>query len=225
LNANFLFVAQPAIFSSSRGKFCRFNGVERSSWWVTLPKLNKGACAPHRVWRVSENHNYGLKAWLFEHCRVCLLLIALASFADLPARGGAYLPLAGPPPLRFETAMRHGKIFSWIPPVPPPAAAVETNLPPEISTIPVNKAVSPPPANESNGVSAPLPPENLSTNSAPQTRSANDLLVVTPEMLVDYFKPNNAATNSTNVRVLAPVNFTPPASASTPSSQAIYLSP
>jgi hypothetical protein len=51
------------------------------------------------------------------------------------------------------------------------------------------------------------------------------LLVVTPEMLVDYFKPNNNATNAANIHVLAPVNFTPPASASMPSSQAIYRSP
>jgi hypothetical protein len=106
-----------------------------------------------------------------------------------------------------------------------PAVAAQTNSPSITSTIPVTNVVPSPPANEHASAPVPSPPENLSTNSAVQSQTAKNLLVVSPEMLVDYFKPNNSATNAANVHVLVPVNFTPPVSASIPSSQAIYISP
>jgi hypothetical protein len=174
---------------------------------------------------MSEKHNCGMKTWLFKRCRACVILIALASLTELPARDAAYLPLIGPPPLRFEKATGGSKNISWIPPaLTPPAVAVEIKLPSVTSTTPANNVVPPSPANGSANAPVPLPPENLSTNPAVQTRPANNLLVVTPEMLVDFFRPNNDGTNAANVRVLAPVIFTPPASASIPSSQAIYTS-
>ena len=161
--------------------------------------------------------------WLFEHRRFRIILVALASLAGQPTRGGAYLPLVGPPPLRFEVAINRAKLVSWATPVlPPPVVAAETNLPSTTDTDSTASANVPPPASAQARRPGSLPPENLSTNSAPQGQSANDLLVITPEMLVDYFKPGNDATNATRVRVLAPVDFTPPASASIPSSQAIY---
>lgn len=163
---------------------------------------------------------------LFKHCRACIILVALAAVTEPSTRGAAYLPLVGPPPIRFQKATDGSKIFSWTPPaIIPPAVAVETNLPSVTSTIPVNNVAAPQPVIEPANTPVPPPSENLATNSVVQTRSANDLLVVTPEMLVDYFKPNHNATNAANVRVLAPVDFTPPASGSIPSSQAIYRSP
>ena len=163
---------------------------------------------------------------LFEHCRACVILVALAALTELPTRGAAYLRRVGPPPMRFEKATDGSRKISWTPPaLIPPAAAIETNLPSVTSTTPVNNVVSPHPLIEPAKTPDPLPPENSSSNSAVQTRSANEMLVVTPEMLVDYFKPNNNATNAANVHVLVPVNFTPPASASMPSSQAIYRNP
>jgi hypothetical protein len=175
---------------------------------------------------MSETYNCGMKTGLFEHRRVCIILVALAALTEPPVRGAAYLPLVGPPPMRFEKAMAVSKEVSWTPPALfPPAVAVDTNLLSANSAIPVNNVVLPHPVIEPANTPVPLPPENSSTNSAVQTRSANELLMVTPEMLVDYFKPNNNATNAANVHVLVPVNFTPPASASISSSQASYRSP
>jgi hypothetical protein len=164
--------------------------------------------------------------WLFKHCRACVILAAFAALMGPLARGAAYLSLVGPPPMRFEKAAVGAKTIFWTPPaLASKTVAVETYSSSITSSIPANNVVRTPPEIKPISVPIPLPPENLSTNSTDQTKSANDLLVVTPEMLVDYFKPNNNATNANDVRVLVPVNFTPPASASIPSSQAIYRSP
>jgi len=162
---------------------------------------------------------------LFEHCQACIILVALAALTELPTRGAAYLTVVGPPPMRFEKATDGSKQISWTPPALISPVAIETNLPSVTPTIPVNNAVSPHPVIQPANTRVALPGENLATNSVVQTGAANEMLPVTPEMLVDYFKPNNNATNTANVRVLVPVNFTPPASVSMPSSQAIYRSP
>jgi hypothetical protein len=157
--------------------------------------------------------------WLGVVLAVLLLLICLS------ASGGAYLPLIGTPPLRFEAAAVHARAFSWISPVTvKPAAPAETNSPPEISTASKILAAAIPLMDLKTNAPNPSLPENLSTNSTADTHSANDLLVVTPEMLVDYFKPGTDATNQTNVRVLAPVGFMPPPAVASPSSEAIYRS-
>ena len=57
------------------------------------------------------------------------------------------------------------------------------------------------------------------------TASANDMLVVTPQMLINYFKPGVMSTNSANTTVVVPVGFRPPGSTPPPASQAIYKSP
>ena len=235
------------IFSSSGGNFCRLTSAERSSWWVAW--LKQGAEAPQPIWLVSENHicegrkrkgENSSARWsrllLAPFCFLLLLPIPLGAKGlslALPRaetiHAKAYLPLVGPPPLRFEVAIRPVNDLSWMPKITTPA--VETNPPQEISSVTSNNVTPMTLATQTVLPTNPpisLPPENLSTNSTPLTPPANDLLVVTPEMLVDYFKPNptsGTATNSVNVHVLAPVNFTPPASATTPSSQAIYLSP
>lgn len=178
---------------------------------------------------MSEMHNRGMYARRLSHCLGFYCLVAMVLLMTLPVQGGSYLPLVGPPPLRFEKAMNHARI-SWIPPVMnSPPLATETNTIRVTPSIPSENVVVAPPATPINTVTGIAPvlvePDKLSTNSIVQTRSANDLLVVTPEMLVDYFKPNNNMTNAGNVRVIAPVSFSPPASTSIPSSQAIYRSP
>jgi hypothetical protein len=176
---------------------------------------------------MSEMHIYGMMTRLFECCRGHLCLVALALLTALPVDGGAYLPLVGPPPLRFEKAISHAKTISWVPPVlPPPPIVAETNPTPVsvTSSMPIENVVTLPPAAPAISVSAPPMPENLPAISTVQPRPANDLLVVSPDMLVDYFKPNNNVKNAAEVHVLAPVNFTPPPSVSIPSSQAIYNS-
>jgi hypothetical protein len=188
---------------------------------------NNGAVAPHKVLSMSELHICGMMTRLFGRCRGHLCLVTLALLTALPVDGGAYLPLVGPPPLRFEKAMSHAKTISWVPPVlTPPPIAVETNpIPVSInSSMPIENVVTPPPATPAITASAPPMPENLPAIPTVQPRPANDLLVVSPDMLVDYFRPNNHVKNAADVHVLAPVNFTPPPSVSMPSSQAIYNS-
>jgi len=154
-----------------------------------------------------------------------LWTLAVGLSSCLPASGGAYLPMIGPAPLRFETATVHAKVISWISPTADkPAVTAEMNSPPEIPAGPAKTDGAIPLTNMKTDAAVPALPENLSTNSPAEAHSANDLLVVTPEMLVDYFKPESAETNQTNVRVLAPVGFMPPSSAASPSSQAIYRS-
>ena len=154
-----------------------------------------------------------------------IALAVLLSLVCQPASGGAYLPSIGPARLRFEAAAIPEKVFSWVSPVADkPAAAAGTNRPPEISVAPTKTDGAITLIDSKTGETVPSLPENLSTILTKETHSANDMLVVTPEMLVDYFKPGADATNQTNVRVVAPVGFMPPPSAASPSSQAIYRS-
>jgi hypothetical protein len=162
--------------------------------------------------------------WRYQYCQVCLVLFTLALYEVSPVNGGAYLPTVGPTPLRFEKPMAPAKAFSWIPVVKQPVNMVTTNpISLTYSNSTNNNSISTPVVIKANS-SYPSLPENYSANSAPPTQSASNLLVVSPEMLVDYFKSNSDATNQTNVHVLAPVSFTPPPSALIPSSQAIYIS-
>jgi hypothetical protein len=160
-------------------------------------------------------------AWFFKHCPVYVMMVPLVPMPH----SGAYLPLIGPPALRFEAVVQYKDIYAWMPkPKPAPIAMVETNSQPVNSTMPTNNAVTTATVVTPEPTSLVSSSENLSTNSSPPVQSANNLLVVTPEMLVDYFKPNNLNTNASDVRVVAPLQFTPPAPASSPSSQAIYQS-
>jgi hypothetical protein len=177
---------------------------------------------------MSENQQRTVIIGVWKIYRTRIIFAALAFGWGSPVFGGAYLPLIGPPPLRFQMALHQKNKFVWTSPaVNQPAITALTGPQAVISTnLSVNVASVPPPNTQPNVV-VPSQTENLFTNSTVQPKQANELLVVTPEMLVDYFKPNSAdgtATNSNTVRVLAPVNFTPPASASIPSSQAVYQS-
>ncbi|MCS7091400.1 MAG: hypothetical protein NZM03_11890 [Limisphaera sp.] len=59
-----------------------------------------------------------------------------------------------------------------------------------------------------------------------QLDSASQLLLVTPQMLVEFFKPVPGASNPVPARVLVPVDmgFRPPLATPVPTSQAIYRS-
>ena len=58
-----------------------------------------------------------------------------------------------------------------------------------------------------------------------ETASANDLLNVSPDMLINYFKSGHCPTNQANVSVLVPLEFIPPSSAKSGFSRATYQSP
>ena len=77
-----------------------------------------------------------------------------------------------------------------------------------------------------NNADSPLPEDaNSFTNSPAAMVPASDLLVITPQMLVDYFKPGQSPTNAANVSVLVPVGFTPAIPATTPASDAADATP
>ncbi len=174
---------------------------------------------------MSGMHFRGLFAWLLSHRRAFCCLVALALMATLPAPGGTYLPLIGPPPLRFAKAENTGKTSWNFPATTLPPLAIETNsIPATPSTPSDNVATTAPPIKPVPAIAI-AEPVNPYTNSVVQAHSANDLLVVTPEMLAGYFKPNNNTTNAANIRIIAPVSFAPPSTATIPSSQAIYRSP
>lgn len=160
--------------------------------------------------------------------------VMLACCAAPAARGAeAYLTQIGPPPLRFSLATAH---FSFT----LPSALVERTAPTNAEEITMAKTNSvdkpaetnvvavqqtPAPASTTTNSIAPVQPNPVGQPNPVNSASANDLLVVSPQMLTEFFKPGSDATNSANTPVVmpAPVGFTPPSAV--PSSQAIYRSP
>lgn len=173
---------------------------------------------------------------------------SVSSQAGLP---NGYLRCTGPVPLRFaaETAGLDGcdlpplvmedDTHASNTPVSPENTASAPPGKPTVTVTEANSAESVAPdamANQNQSIPVrfdgdPLAiPQPFSTPSTPAlpeiatATSASDLLVVTPQMLVDYFKPSRAATNSANTAVFVPLGFTPPApmAVTPPSSSATY---
>jgi hypothetical protein len=77
-----------------------------------------------------------------------------------------------------------------------------------------------------NNVDSPQPEDaNSLTNSPAAPAPASDLLIITPQMLVDYFKPGQSPTNAANASVLEPVGFTPAIPSAPPASDAAFATP
>lgn len=169
-----------------------------------------------------------------------LLGFALATalgLATTNAQVSGYLAKGGPAALRFQTV--HPQNLSILPPLPKPDVKVDrtspakntaTAQPPLISVSNPGPVWTPPFANPvatvPNTLAAYslLPPQNFGvTNPAAPGSTANDLLNITPQMLVEYFRPVNGAPNSAGVSVYVPVPFTPATPAAPgPSSSATY---
>ena len=103
---------------------------------------------------------------------------------------------------------------------------IQPGLPPAVSSASATNAV---PNYEfvwpdSSPVGSTSPPPGSVTNPI---SPASEMLFVTPQMLVEFFKPLPGSTNAGPVRVIVPVDigFQPPLGQPTPSSQAIYRSP
>ena len=162
--------------------------------------------------------------------------VAWAVFAVVTLPMGAstvgYLPKIGPAPLRYQRAA---------PPAPAPAPVVEVPVvvpPPQPAPV-VAPALPPPPPAQA-GLSVPdlirslvMSPfwaglcDGLIAPGAPAAQPnfpvETPAPVVTAEMLVEFFRPGEAP-GTTNTAV-APLNFTPPAGCTVPSSSATYRSP
>jgi hypothetical protein len=145
--------------------------------------------------------------------------------------GVAYLPKTGPVPLRLEAVQAQAKPF-----VLPPLAmdnGAPTNLdsgalgspltPTPTNAVPLAPVV--PPTNSVSAVSPTTPDEQVPTDAElVSSSSASDLLVVSPQMLAEYFKPMQTGTNLTTVPVIVPteVGFVPPIPKAAAPSRATY---
>lgn len=148
-----------------------------------------------------------------------------------------YLSRVGPPPLRFSSIPKPSKSFELITPqvvVTNPAAATtsETEVPvtnaittapiPQLSNTQTNSPAATP-APETSIAGPLITPETqipLSTNLLP----AGNLLLVTPQVLADFFKANMDATYraATNGAGGGEIPFIPPIPRPMPSSEAVY---
>lgn len=176
--------------------------------------------------------------------RSCVPLgIALAVAWRIVVTGGfrtsgeSYLPKVGAPPLRYQAL--HAANPSDLPPLPSEdgKSADENGVPatPTVLAPFRSSAVAGAPADPSqppglwlshlasaNSLDLPRSPDSIQvTNPVATLATASDLLGVSPEMLIDYFKPalsTVAPTNAAALTVVVPIQFTPatpPASAST----------
>lgn len=141
-----------------------------------------------------------------------------------------YLPIIGPSPLRFESA--RPKI------VPLPPLDMGRTEVPGVSNIVLNQVraiaptnsishtntliagAPPPPAPETNSVAAgDTNDTTIAISPLPLTETKSPNSMITPQMLVQFFKPSSGSTNGTGVSVVVPLDATTLNTLSTPSLQ------
>ena len=179
------------------------------------------------------------------------LILALATCCVGEAHERGYLALIGPTPLRFTAPPNRGEM-AVLPPLltsdndtgsarvaSSASKARQGSEPIMMLNQPAESAVGP----TLSGVLSPLwltvfgdgnlsqiiPAHSMDgvTNAISAVGSADDLLIVNPQMLMSYFKTGGKhSTNSVNPTVVVPITFMPPgATTATPaSSQAVYRS-
>lgn len=172
------------------------------------------------------NRMDALKYRKFTVAAVTLMLLAAQENRGF----SAYLKQIGPAPLRFSLAKAGPASFTL------PTVLVELQKPTNTTEIAVSPAI---PAETNAVATVPIaipatnaPPPILSADTPAQpasTPAASEMLVVSPQMLTEFFKPATEGTNATsNVIVpvttpVVPVGFTPPLVK--PSSRATYNTP
>lgn len=136
--------------------------------------------------------------------RITFLTVAvLCLVAAARTVQAGYLSAVGPAPLRFHDR---------------PAAA-KSPLPP----LPADKPVTPvsmPPATPAAHTGA-SPASPAATTSAVGAGSTNEV-VITPQMLVEFFRARTGNGTDRQGSVYVPFNFAPPSPAAQPSSHATY---
>lgn len=165
-------------------------------------------------------------------------------FAIHEARGvnalNAYLPIVGPPPLRFQAVITNHFVFNLASFEATEDSVEASNTTAQLAAPATNaasiKAVSAPifvSSAKTNQVSA--APDEKNNSETPvispiSPSSASDLLTATPEMITDYFQPAQKAGGWVNRRnqsdnsVFVPLEmqFTPPMPNASVKSEAIY---
>jgi hypothetical protein len=154
--------------------------------------------------------------------KLTVIAVMLALCAAPQIRGkSAYLKQIGPPPLRFSAAIATS--FALPPmlverPAPTNSPEIAATAPNPVAT---NRVA---PSSASIPSTTAATPAPVTLDSPSNSASASEMLVVSPQMLTEFFKPGLEGTDSARTLVLpAPVWFTPPLA--TPSSQAIYNRP
>lgn len=156
------------------------------------------------------------------------IMLVLATASAMAARGGAYLPITGPTPLRFEAtmprtfALSHSKSAEQVAKADDAKSTIVpadagTNTPPQTSTASTTEPNPTDPQTISIGESmAPVPTATY--------LPAGEMPLVTPQMLAEYFRPFPGATNGAGVSVSLPiqVGFTPPMEKPPATSRATY---
>lgn len=161
------------------------------------------------------------------HRAAACLLATLLSALDVPA-GTAYLPITGPTPLRFEAVRVRPAVTSALNDPSKISDKFSDKSPGKIPDAATNAAVPPPETSWPVAPEVSAPPVVTTTveSSAPYAvRPVTDNpLVITPQMLVEYFRPAAGATNGAGVSVFMPlpVGFTPPMEKTPVSSRATY---
>ena len=157
-----------------------------------------------------------------------LAAVVLALMTAQENRGSsAYLKQVGPAPLRFSAPNAVPGSFAL------PASLVERIAPtnkaeiivPDANSAQTNGVPVDPSANSTPTSQTITPSAELLPRPTP-TPAASEMLVVSPQMLTEYFKPGTEATNSalsSGVFAPVPVGFTPPLVK--PPSRATYTSP
>jgi hypothetical protein len=164
------------------------------------------------------------KTWVLGGIAMVVSL-GIAESSSLSEAG--YLPKTGPTSLRFQIG--RGSQPLDLPPLAmddPDPSAVTAMPQKSLDPIPVEKytAASLPPQTENylpwmpwfyplSGMSypPPLPAPSIGapTNTPPVSLPASDLLSITPQMLVEYFRPLQFGTNAAGASALGPVGFLP----------------
>jgi hypothetical protein len=184
--------------------------------------------------------------WSSKACTLGGVLCAVAwSGANCPtAWAGGYLACTGPVPLRFAVEKPAAAPYELPPlamndplPAPEPSGLATPSFASQTGMEDTNAVVAEiigPVATPSEEALASFDTDPLSIpQSQPVApvppemtpgRAASDLLVVTTQMLAEYFKTGRPTTNAASAVLFAPVEFMPPAplGGAAPSSRATY---
>jgi hypothetical protein len=139
----------------------------------------------------------------------------------------AYLPTIGPSPLRFQQSPRPVIAATMLLPLGVTAPVPSTNAPVESMAVIASTPEPLGPFLPEAVDREPFAPQTISTNSVSESETTisespaklDPTGVITPQMLVDFFKPFPGGTNA-NDSAASPGSFIPPL----PSSAATYKS-
>ena len=128
-----------------------------------------------------------------------------------------YLPVVGPPPLRFRSPPQPATNLVHLA-LPPPDLPVSEPATPPGGAYNQTKTTTPGGTNAAP-TTAPLVSGATNNPAGPDSTPLTSQPLISPQMLLKFF---NRSTNAPGNEVVAPMNFAPPTPAKPPSSTATY---